>query len=133
MKLTTKSEYALLAMIFMARHGANGYVKADQITAAYDMPKKYLEQLLMVLKQHRFITAKRGAAGGYALARPAGSITLAEIIRLMDGALAPIESVSEYFFSHTPLEAEPSVIDVFRDIRDTVAAKLERITLADLI
>jgi Rrf2 family transcriptional regulator, cysteine metabolism repressor len=133
MKLTTKSEYALLAMIFMARHAADGYIKADQIATAYDIPKKYLEQLLMVLKQHRFIKAKRGAAGGYALARDAEGITLAEIIRLMDGALAPVESVSTYFFSHTPLEAEPGVIDVFRDIRDYISDKLETITLTDLI
>ena len=66
------------------------------------------------------------------LARPAAEITLAEIIRLMDGALAPTESVSKYFFSDTPLAKEKKIIAVLAEIRDYIAARLERLTLADL-
>lgn len=133
MKLTTKSEYSLLALIYIARHEANGFVKVEDICAAYDMPKKYIEQLLRLLKQTGYVRARRGASGGYQLMRPASKITLASVIRTMDGALAPTESVSKYFFAHTPLEQEKAVIGLFKDIRDYVAKRLERTTIKDLL
>ena len=133
MKLTTKSEYAILALIFIARHQGDGYVKIEQICRDYDIPKKYLEQLFLTLKRSRLIKARRGSAGGYALARPAARINFAQIIRLMDGALAPTESVSRYFFSPTPLQKERKVLTVFREIRDFIAERLEHLTLADVI
>ncbi|MDD5218280.1 MAG: Rrf2 family transcriptional regulator [Candidatus Omnitrophica bacterium] len=133
MKLTTKSEYSLLALIYMARHEASGLIKAEDICAAYNMPKKYLEQLLFTLKENRYIKAKRGAGGGYQLAKPANQITIAEIIRLMDGALASTESVSLNFFSHTPLEKEKKIIKTLKEIRDYVANKLENLKLSQLV
>ena len=132
MKLTTKSEYSILALIYMARNENKGFIKIDQICSSCDIPKKYLELLLSILKQNRYIKTKRGAHGGYKLARPASKITVAEIIRLMDGALAPTESVSKYFFSSTPLEKEKKIMKVFKEIRDYVSDKLENLTLADL-
>lgn len=133
MKLTTKSEYSLLALIYMARHQKRGFVKIDKICKKYNISKKYLEQLLFILKGSHYIKAKRGISGGYTLAKPANKITVAEVIRLMDGALAPTESVSQYFFSHTPLEKEKRMIKILEDIRNYVAKKLENLTLADLI
>jgi Rrf2 family protein len=133
MRLTTKSEYSLLALIDIARHAKTGYVKVEDICSEYDISKKYLEHLLMILRQNRFLRTKRGAGGGYALARPASKISVAQIIRLMDGALAPTESVSMYFFSETPLMREKKVMVVFKDIRDYAAKKLERLKLSHLI
>ncbi|MBN3038898.1 MAG: Rrf2 family transcriptional regulator [Candidatus Omnitrophica bacterium] len=133
MRLTTKSEYSLLALIYIARHQKHGLVKIEDICEKYAIPKKYLEHLLLVLKQNRFLKAKRGSSGGYRLAMPADKVNIAEIIRLMDGALAPTESVSTYFFAHTPLEKEKKIIAVFREIRDYVAKRLERLKLSDLV
>jgi Rrf2 family protein len=133
MRLTTKSEYSLLALIYIARHAKKGYVKVEDICSEYDISKKYLEHLLMILRQNRFLRTKRGAGGGYALARPASKINIAQIIRLMDGALAPTESVSMYFFSETPLMREKKVMVVFKDIRDYAAKKLERLKLSHLV
>ncbi len=133
MRLTTKSEYAILALIFLARREGEGFVKIEEICTCYDIPKKYLEFLFMALKQNRYIRTRRGSAGGYSLARPAAEISLAEIIRLMDGALAPTESVSTYFYSDTPLTQEPKVIGVFQEIRDYIAQKMEGLKLSDLI
>ena len=133
MKLTTKSEYSILALIYIARHEKEGFVKIEDICCKYDIPKKYMEQLFMILKQSRYIKTKRGASGGYCLARAAAKISMAEIMRLMDGALAPTESVSRYFHSHTPLEKEKKIIAVLREIRDYVSNKLEHVTLADLV
>jgi len=133
MKLTTKSEYLLLALIYIARHEKDGFIRIEDICSEYDIPKKYLEQLFFTLKQNRYIKTKRGARGGYGLAIPAQKITVAEIARLMDGALAPTESVSRYFYSPTPLQKEEKVIEVLKEIRDYVANKLENLTISDLV
>ena len=133
MKLTTKSEYSLLALVYMVRHQKTGFIKIERICSHYGISKKYLELLLTILKQNRYVKTKRGAAGGYALARTAREISMAEIIRLMDGALAPTESVSQYFFSDTLLSREKNIMNVFKEIRDYVATKLESLTLADLV
>ena len=133
MKLTTKSEYSILALIYMARNDKNGFMKIDQICSKCDIPKKYLELLFMVLRQNGYIKTKRGSSGGYKLAKPISEISIAEIIRLMDGALAATESVSRYFFADTPLGREKKLIKVFKEIRDYISKRLERLTLADLV
>ena len=133
MKLTTKSEYSLLALIYIARHEKSGFIKIEDICRAYEIPKKYLEQLFTALKQGGYIKTRRGASGGYKLAKPAAKVSIAEVIRLMDGALAPTESASEYFFSATPLSKEKKAIHVFRDIRDYVSRRLEKLKLSDLV
>ena len=133
MKLTTKSEYLFLALIYIARHERKGFIKIENICAKYDIPRKYLEQLFFVLKQNGYIKTKRGASGGYKLAKPAKKISVAEITRLMDGALAPTESVSKYFHSHTPLENEKKIMEALKEIRDYIANKLENLKIADLV
>ena len=133
MKLTTKSEYSILALIYIARHEKRGFIKIEDICSHYHIPKKYLEQLFLILKQNRYLKARRGASGGYKLAMPASKISVAEIMRLMDGALAPTESVSMYFFSHTPLEKEKKVIKVLKDIRDYISNRLEKLRLSDFV
>jgi Rrf2 family cysteine metabolism transcriptional repressor len=133
MRLTTKSEYSLLALIYIARHSKKGLVKIEDICSEYGISKKYLEHLLTVLKQNRYLRTRRGARGGYGLAKTASKISVAQIIRLMDGALAPTESVSMYFYSETPLMKEKKIVAVFKDIRDYAAMKLEKLKLADLV
>lgn len=131
--MTTKSEYALLALIYIARKPGQKYVKIDEITEAYGLSKKYLEQIFNALRQARYVRTRRGANGGYMLARKAEKITLAEIVRLMDGALAPTLAVSRYFYENNPLEKEKKVINVMRDIRDYISNKIESLKIADLV
>ena len=133
MKLTTKSEYLFLALIYIARYERKGFIKIEDMCAKYDIPRKYLEQLFFVLKQNGYIKTKRGASGGYKLAKPAKKISVAEITRLMDGALAPTESVSKYFHSHTPLESEKKIMKALKEIRDYISNKLENLKIADLV
>ena len=133
MKLTTRSEYALLAMAQIARSKPEAYLSASDISGARRIPLKYLEQILLAFKQARLLRSRQGRQGGYCLARPAKSISLAEIVRLLDGALAPTESVSRYFYEPTPIEGERRLLNVFREIRDHVSAKLESTSLADVL
>ena len=133
MKLTTKSEYSILALLYIARNEKRGFIKIDDICSECSISKKYLELLFSILKQNHYIKTKRGSCGGYKLAKPASKISIAEIIRLMDGALAPMESVSVYFFSPTPLSKEKKISKVFKQIRDYIAHRLETLKLSDLI
>jgi Rrf2 family cysteine metabolism transcriptional repressor len=133
MKLTTRSEYALLAMVQLARSAPDSYLSASDISGPRKIPHKYLEQILLALKQARLLRSRKGRRGGYRLARAAKSISLAEIVRLLDGALAPTESVSRYFYEPTPIEGEGRLLKVFREIRDQVSAKLENTSLADVL
>ena len=132
MKLTAKSEYALLALVYLARAEAEGYVTVSTIAQAQGIPPKFLEQLLLTLKRAKCVRSLKGQGGGYRLAKPADSISLAEVVRLFDGALAPTESVSKYFYAPTPLEKEKKLIRVFRRIRNYAAETLERTNLADV-
>ena len=103
------------------------------ICKEYGISKRYLEQIFSSLKQARYIKTKTGASGGYKLAKPAKKISVAEIIRLMDGALAPTLAVSKYFFEHTPLEKEKKVTKFFKTIRDYTSDKVERLMISDLV
>ena len=132
MKLTARSEYALLALVYLNRQDDEGFVSVETIALAQAIPPKYLEQILLALKRAKYLRSSKGQHGGYRLARPAGKITLAEVVRLFDGALAPTESVSEYFYESTPIEKEKRLVRVFKEIRDYVADKLEHTTVADV-
>jgi Rrf2 family protein len=133
MKLTSRSEYALLALVFLARRNATGYVTVETIAVAQEIPQKFLEQIMLALKHARYVRSSKGQRGGYCLAKPADKISLAEIIRLFDGALAPTESVSRYFYESTPIEKEKRIVKVFKDIRDYIADKMESTSIADVI
>lgn len=133
MKLSSKCEYACLALLHLARYCDGRLLKIQEIADAQKIPKKFLEQILIVLKQRGYVKSKQGINGGYRLAQKPAAISLAEVIRLMDGALAPVDSVSQYFYESTPIEREASLIKVFRDIRDYIATTLEKTTFQDLV
>ena len=133
MKLTTRSEYALLALTYLARCPTDKYISVEVIANAQGIPYKFLEQLMLTLKRAHILQSTKGQHGGYILAKAPNEISLAEVIRLFDGALAPTESVSENFYESTPIEKEKNLMIIFKDIRDYVSNKLETATLADAI
>lgn len=132
MKLTSRSEYALLALIYLARHDNTGYISVDTVAQAQNIPPKFLEQILLAMKRAHYLRSSKGQRGGYCLAKPASGISLAEVIRYFDGALAPTESVSLNFYEPTPIEKEPSLVQVFKEVRDYISHKLETTTIADV-
>jgi Rrf2 family cysteine metabolism transcriptional repressor len=133
MRLTARSEYALLALVHLAGPGEQGYVTVRAIAEAQKIPEKFLEQILLILKRAHYVQSLKGQGGGYRLAKPAAKISLAEIIRLFDGPLAPTESVSRYFYEATPIERAPRILRVMRQIRDHVSRVLETTTIADVM
>ena len=133
MRLSRKSEYALLALIDLAGCYPEETAKIMEVASRNSIPKKYLEQIFLLLKGAGYVKSVRGAKGGYKLAKTPEEINLAEIIRLIDGPLASVGSASLYFFEHTPVEKNEKLLKIFKDIRNFVAYKLENTTLADLL
>lgn len=133
MKLTSRSEYALLALVYLARNDSTHHISVETIAKAQNIPAKFLEQIMLALKHGKYVHSVKGQHGGYRLAKPADKISLAEVIRLFDGALAPTESVSKYFYESTPVEKEKNLLKVFKRVRDQVAETLETTTIADVV
>ncbi|MBK8021109.1 MAG: Rrf2 family transcriptional regulator [Chloroflexi bacterium] len=132
MKLTSRSEYALLALVYLARQPADTFTRVEEIATAQGIPAKFLEQILLSLKRGQYLASLKGHHGGYRLNRPASEISLADVIRLLDGPLAPTESVSKYFYRSTPIEKEPNLVNLFTRIRDCMLDIIETTTVADI-
>ncbi|MFA6923012.1 MAG: Rrf2 family transcriptional regulator [Bacteroidales bacterium] len=133
MKLSKKSEYACLSLIDLSENYDKECVKIAEIVKRKEIPKKFLEQILLSLKNAGYVRSKKGSSGGYKLSKKPNEITLAEIIRLMDGPIAPVKSVSKHFYENTPIEKSKKLIKILIEIRDFMLLKLEHTTFADLI
>ncbi|MFX1450892.1 MAG: RrF2 family transcriptional regulator [Promethearchaeota archaeon] len=133
MKLTVKSEYALLAILYLSKNYEKKIIKIEEIAKEENIPKKYLEQILLILKRSGYLSSKRGAEGGYKLVKSPKDITIAEIVRLMDGPIAPVDSVSKYYYTSTPIEKNEKLKNLFSEIRRLVAEKLENTSFYDLL
>jgi len=133
MRLSTKGEYASRAMLELARRYQDGPLHSREISKAQEVPQNFLEQILLLLKRAGYLKSRKGRKGGYVLAKPPGEITVAEVIRVMDGPLAPIDCVSVMAHETCPMEATCGLRWLWKDVRDAVADILERTTFADLV
>jgi Rrf2 family protein len=134
MKLSLRGEYALRALLVLGLNYGQPVTKIQTISEQQNIPKRFLEQILNELKSGGFVTSRRGVAGGYRLARPPEEITLAAVVRHMEGALAPISCVSERFYEKCscPDEARCAIRSAMKEIREAVIQVAERITVAEL-
>lgn len=133
--LTQRSRYALRALIFIARSGGMEPVPISAIAADQKLPRKFLEAILLDLKNGGLVNSFRGKMGGYRLARPAGQISFGEIIRLIEGplALVPCVSVTAYQRCTDCFEETTCVIrKVMLTVREQTANILDTTSLADL-
>jgi len=133
MKISQKGLYALKAMTMLARRFNDGAIRIRDIAYEEVLPEKFLELILLELKNARMVESVRGAKGGYRLRRPPDQISLAEIIRLIDGALAPFGDAAQLRTLIETDDEHRALYQVFLDVRDAAARILEHTTLADLI
>ena len=129
MRVSAKADYAIRAAVELAVRG-EGPTKGDVIAEAQQIPQNFLENILADLRNAGLVASRRGAEGGYWLARPAAEVTLADVIRAVDGPLANVRGVRServtYEGSAAPLR------DVWIAVRASLRGVLERVTLADL-
>jgi Rrf2 family cysteine metabolism transcriptional repressor len=133
MKISQKGLYALQAMMMLARHHHQGAIKIREIAYEEDLPEKFLELILLELKNSRMVESVRGAKGGYQLRREPSEIRLSEIMRLIDGPLAPFGDAEQLRVLIDRDLPHRALYQVFLDVRDAAANILENTTLADLI
>ncbi len=134
MKLSTRGEYALRALLVLGLDYGPHVVRIQTISDEQHIPKRFLEQILNDLKSAGVVESKRGISGGYRLARRPEDVTLAAVIRHVEGALAPVSCVSERFYEKCtcPDEARCAIRSVMKEARDAVVKVMERVTVAEL-
>ena len=139
MRISKRGEYGLRAMIRLAEHSLyesdKPILQIKEISAAENIPAKFLEQILLTLKNNGMLHSRMGVGGGYYLARPAGEISLGHIVRVLDGPLAPIGCVSQmaYETCGCPDEKTCGLRLVMLDVRNAISDILDNTTLADVI
>lgn len=137
MRLSKRGEYGLRAMIHLAnaqKHSPNAMVQIKDISVQEKIPTKYLEQILLALKNAGLLHSKMGIGGGYYLARASEQINLGQVIRVLDGPLAPIRCVSQMAYEPCgcPDERTCGLRMVMADVRNAIANILDKTTLADV-
>jgi len=134
MKMSLRGEYALRALIVLGLNYGRHVVPIQSISDQQNIPKRFLEQILNELKSVGFVESKRGVAGGYRLHVPPEQITLAAVIRQIEGPLAPVSCVSTRFYERCscPSEAKCAIRSVMKEVRDAIATVLEQVTVAQL-
>ena len=133
MKISQKGLYALQAMMMLARKYQQGAIRIRDIAYEEGLPEKFLELILLELKNARIVESVRGAKGGYQLRRDPSDIHLSEIIRLIDGPLAPFGDADQLRVLIDSDIPHRALYQVFLDVRDAAAKILDNTTLADLI
>src|SRR5690348_3707874 len=132
MKISQKGLYALQAMMMLARHYNQGAIRIRDIAYEEELPEKFLELILLELKNARMVESVRGAKGGYRLRRPPNQIFLSEVIRTIDGPLAPFGDANSLQELIEQDKDHRSLYRVFMDVRNAAAQILENTSLDDI-
>ena len=134
MRLSRRSEYGIRALVDLVRHDDEAPVALAALAGRNNLPPKFLEQIMSTLKHGGIVRTTLGAHGGYAMAADPTTISVGRVIRLLDGALAPLPCVSLRYYGRCscPDEATCPLRDVMLDVRDSMLDILDRETLADV-
>lgn len=132
--ISQKAKYALRALVALARAGTASSLMVGEIARQQSIPKKFLEQILLDLKRGGLVASRRGKAGGYLLLRPAERITYGEVLRLIDGPIAPLPCLSKVAYrpcSDCRSESDCEIRHVFARVAEATRAVLDRTSIAD--
>ncbi|MEC1756079.1 RrF2 family transcriptional regulator [Schinkia azotoformans] len=132
MKISSRGEYALRALIYLGTKN-NEVITIEEISDKTLVPVNYLEQILLQLKRNGYVQSRRGVNGGYKLSRSPDEINIGEVIRNLEGPLAPMGCVSITSYESCPIEAGCLLKPLWALVRDTVANLLDHTTLNDLL
>lgn len=130
MRISAKVDYAVRALIELARAEDGHPTKGDRIATAQGVPLTFLENILADLRRHGLVASRRGAEGGYWLAVPAASVSVADVVRAVEGPLADVRGEPPESLRYP--EGTESLLDTWIALRANVRAVLEHVTVADL-
>jgi Rrf2 family protein len=132
-KISSRGLYALKALTHLAVAYDRGLVKIHEIAFEEEIPEKFLEGILVTLKNARIVRSERGREGGYRLRRPPSEVFLGEIVRIVDGPLAPFGDAVELAYRVKTEPRHAGLFDLFLDVRNAAAAILDHTSLQDLV
>jgi len=132
MKVTKKGEYAMRAMVDLALNYNKGLRQIQDIVREEVIPERFLEQILLMLKNAGFVESKRGVGGGYFLSRRPDEISLGEVIRAIDGPLSPLDCIGKSANVKCPKEVVCGIRSVMVDVRNAMTKILDHVSLADV-
>ena len=132
MRVSKRTDYALRALFTLVDNYGGGPIPIRELARRNDVPKKFLEHIMLGLKEQRWVESLPGLRGGYVLAKAPNQITMGEVVRHFDGILAPIDCVSVTGYQRCTQESVCRFRRVFLDARNYVAALMDRSTLADV-
>ena len=135
MKLSKKSEYGLRALLDLAAHSDEGAVRLKDLADRNNIPIKFLEQIFLALRNAGVVRSQVGARGGYMLSRSSEEITLGEVIRTLDGTIAPVGCVSKIAYEPCtcPDERACPLRAAMNQVRDAIVAVVDYTSLADAV
>ena len=136
MKLSSRTEYAILALLELGQRYGKGFVLSRDIASTRDIPESFIERILLTLRNGGVIVSVRGAKGGHCLAKDPGKISVREVIEMFEGSLAPIDCVNERISSVSAscsVEGSCVLKDLWQKMYDAMLASIENITIKDLI
>ena len=133
MKVSSRGLYALKALTHLAEAYDRGLVKIHEIAEEEEIPEKFLEGILVALKNARLVSSQRGREGGYRLRRPPAQVLIGEVVRTIDGALAPFGDAAELAYRVKTEPRHAGLFDLFLDVRNAAAAILDHTSLQDLL
>ena len=134
--ISKKTRYGLQGLFYLAREFNRGPVLISDLAKKEAIPQKFLEAILLDLKNHGILKSKKGKGGGYALAKSPEEITLGQVMRLLEGPLAPVPCVSQTAYRKCDecRDEESCCLRIMmKDVRDAMANVLDKMTLADVI
>lgn len=132
MKLSKKGEYALKAVQYLSLNYERDVVQVSEISERERIPTKFLEQILLALKKAGILHSKAGVGGGYRLARPPEKISLGQVLRVIDGPLAPVGCVSQMAHKNCAEEDRCSLRGVMLEVRNAICQVLDRVTFQEI-
>jgi Rrf2 family protein len=133
--LSKKTQYSLRALYALSRAYGRGPVLIADVAEREAIPKRFLEQILLKLKERGLVNSKKGKGGGYAMARPPAQVTIGEVIRLIEGPLAPLPCASVTAYRKCDECTDDRYCGtrlVMRDVRDAISKVLDKTTLDDV-
>ena len=133
MKVSHRGLYALKALVHLASAYERGLVKIHEIAEAEEIPEKFLEGILFTLKYALIVASQRGREGGYRLRRPPQEIVMGEVVRIVDGPLAPFGDAVELQQRIRNEPRQAGLFQLFLDVRNAASAILDKTTLADVV
>ncbi len=131
MQISAKADYAMRALLALAACSPDVLVKGEALASSQNLPRKFLENIMLELRRAGIVTSHRGTDGGYRLARPPAEISLADVMRAVDGPLAEVHGLRPETTAYTG--AAEHLQEVWVAVRASLRAVLESVTLADVV